>query len=123
MSVKRHPCLLRSPASSEVIAIIVSRLARRLRPRRRNAPPSIAAPCCATPSPAAHCGPDRRGRPNALASVGFCRVQKLAPPTSTAHCGPDRRGRPNALASVGRNLSGAKARSALSQVVCGLIGP
>ena len=32
---------------------------------------SIAAPRYATQSPAAQCGPDRRGRPNALASVGF----------------------------------------------------
>ena len=51
----------------------------------RNAPASIAAPRCATPSPAAQCGPDRRGRPNALASVGFV-------PGAKARSAPQSRG-------------------------------
>ena len=40
---------------------------------------------CATPSPAAQCGPDRRGRPNALASVGFV-------PGAKARSAPQSRG-------------------------------
>ena len=51
----------------------------------RNAPASITAPRCATPSPAAQCGPDRRGRPNALASVGFV-------PGAKARSAPQSRG-------------------------------
>ena len=51
----------------------------------QNAPASIAAPRCATPSPAAQCGPDRRGRPNALASVGFV-------PGAKARSAPQSRG-------------------------------
>ena len=51
----------------------------------RNAPASIAAPRCATPSPAAQRGPDRRRRPNALASVGFV-------PGAKARSAPQSRG-------------------------------
>ena len=51
----------------------------------RNAPASIAAPRCATPSRAAQCGPDRRGRPNALASIGFV-------PGAKARSAPQSRG-------------------------------
>ena len=51
----------------------------------RNAPASIAVVRCATPSPAAQCGPDRRRRPNALASVGFV-------PGAKARSAPQSRG-------------------------------
>ena len=68
-------------------AFTVSHGARRLRPRRTSlvakragylSPPRVAL----LQSPAAQCGPGRRGRPNALASVGLVPVEKLAPPLS-----------------------------------------
>ena len=68
-----HLLRLSWSASAEIITIIASHVARRLQPRRTSLVAERAGFYRAVPlpSPAAQCGPDRRGRPNALASVGF----------------------------------------------------
>ena len=68
-----HLLRLSWSASAEIITIIASHVARRLQPRRTSLATERAGFYRAVPlpSPAAQCGPDRRGRPNALTSVGF----------------------------------------------------